>query len=106
MKRSSHGDTTMNKELLDYYGQPDEGNFIRLHAYDLQQLVKNANASFTMLTDLNDLSRALNQMGKERDYWRNMAEAYADEVRSFTRKTLFVEYERERQQRIHGTNND
>lgn len=46
------------------------------------------------------------QLRKERDYWRNMAEAYADEVRSFTRKTLFVEYERERQQRINGTDND
>lgn len=43
---------------------------------------------------------------EQMNYWFTQAEKYAAEVRSFTRKTLFVQYEREREQRIHGTDND
>ena len=53
-----------------------------------------------------DAAEQTERLRKERDYWRNMAEAYAAEVRSFTRKTLFLEYEREREQRINGTSDD
>lgn len=55
----------MSEELLDYYGQPDEGGFIRLHSYDLQQLIKNSNASFAMLSDISNLVKELRKLDAE-----------------------------------------
>ena len=72
---------SMNKEEMhDYYGQPDEGGFIRLHSYDLQQLVRNGNASYNMLSDINKLGKALMEMERERDRWRTVAKMMIAQV--------------------------
>lgn len=98
---------SMNKEeMFDYYGQPDDGGFIRLHAYDLQQLIRNGNASYSMLSDINKLGKALLETEKDRDYWKHQADTLAELIRALSRNTSFLEYERERQQRIHGRDND
>jgi len=60
----------MNKEEMhDYYGQPDEGGFIRLHSYDLQQLVRNGNASYNMLSDINVAKMMIAQVDPESPAW-------------------------------------
>lgn len=48
----------------------------------------------------------ISQLEHERDHWKQKADMLADLIRALSRNTSFLEYEREREQRIHGTSND
>ena len=50
---------------ISYYGEKDDDGYMRIHHYDLRQLLKNANASFTMLSDINALVKELRKADNE-----------------------------------------
>jgi hypothetical protein len=58
---------------LGDYEQRDNDGYVRIHAYELGQLIKQANGSYNMLSDLNAFHR-------DRNRWRATAEVLAREL--------------------------
>lgn len=54
-------------------GDPKSEGYVRIHAYELGQLVKQANGSYNMMNDLNSFAR-------DRNRWRATAEVLAREL--------------------------
>jgi hypothetical protein len=48
----------------------------------------------------------ISELEADRDRWKQKADMLADLIRCLSRNTSFLEYEREREQRINGTSND
>ena len=75
----------MSDEIrLGEYGDRDKDGYIKIHAYELGQLIKQANGAYNMLTDINNLMR-------ERNRWRATAEVLAREMGKY--EYAYAEYE-------------
>lgn len=78
----------MKKEIrLGDYEQRDKDGYVRIHGYELGQLIKQANGSYNMLKDLNYLQR-------DRNRWRSVAEVLAREMG--TPVFAYAEYENQK----------
>jgi hypothetical protein len=57
----------------DYYPDIDKDGYVRIHQYDLGQLIKQANGAYNMLKDVNALLLDISR-------WRRTAEVLAREL--------------------------
>lgn len=58
---------------LGDYDNIDKQGYVRIHQYELGQLIKQANGSYNMMSDLNAFAR-------DRNRWRATAEVLAREL--------------------------
>jgi hypothetical protein len=64
----------MSDEIrLGDYDDIDKQGYVRIHQYELGQLIKQANGSYNMMSDLNAFAR-------DRNRWRATAEVLAREL--------------------------
>jgi len=64
----------MSDEIrLGNYDDRDKQGYVRIHSYELGQLIKQANGSYNMMSDLNAFAR-------DRNRWRATAEVLAREL--------------------------
>jgi hypothetical protein len=64
----------MSDEIrLGNYDDIDKQGYVRIHQYELGQLIKQANGSYNMMSDLNAFAR-------DRNRWRATAEVLAREL--------------------------
>lgn len=71
-------------------GDIDSNGYARIHSYELGQLIKQANGSYNMMSDLNAFAR-------DRNRWRATAEVLARELG----KVEYANAEYENQEGLH-----
>ena len=54
---------------LGAYEDRDKDGYVKIHAYELGQLIKQANGSYNMLTDLNHSVKERHRLQAEVDNW-------------------------------------
>ena len=65
----------MSDEIrLGAYEDRDKDGYVKIHAYELGQLIKQANGAYSMLTDLNCVTKEQHRLRAEVDNWVKVAD--------------------------------